>query len=752
LTLKTPRLLLHAFAVSLSVAALSALPACAQEGKDVPSWAFEYKPDAFTPDALLDLRSLNERVAGESGFVRLTPDGNGFALGNGKPVRFWAVGSDVYHGTPEEIARHVRFLAKHGVNMVRLHTQIAPDLAGSKITDVNQTEIDGIWRFVAAAKREGIYVTISPYWANEKMAAKWGLDGYGDKAGLWGLLFFNPKLQEGYKAWVKALYAPVNPYTGIPLAKDPAVAIIQVQNEDSLLFWTTQALKPQQQAILGKQFGDWLITKYGSLDKAKAAWDGVGNEKDDFAHGIVGLNLVWPMTQPQTGGMAKRVRDEVEFYAETQRKFYADITRYYRDTLGCKQLINASNWKTADPVKLGDTERWTYTATDVLAVNRYTGGAHLGDNNGWRIDPGHHFTNDSNLLNAPAIPVTLKQTVGHPMIVTESTWVTPELYQAEGPFLVAAYESLTGVDTFYWFSATAPEYEMNPYFDFLNFPGGQHAMQKWTCSTPTLMGGFPAAALIYRGGYLKQGQPVVHEERTLDDLWERRTPLISEEQGFDPNRDTGNPRTQGSGRQGVDPLAFLVGPVEERFGGDPAKTTVANLAPYIDREKKIVRSDTGEVRLNYGTGVCVINAPAAQGACGFLSKAGEIKLSDVTLNSGNEYAAVYVVSMDGRPLKSSGKVLVQVGTTARPTGWQAKPADFPSDDKKTTLHGYEVVNTGKMPYQIANTDVTLTVHNPTLKKATLLDPAGYPLKQLTGAVGAGITLKLPSNAMYVILE
>src|SRR6185436_12220667 len=103
------------------------------------------------------------------------------------------------------------------------------------------------------------------------------------------------------------------------------------------------------------------------------------------AKGIVGINNVWQMTQHHEGGMARRMHDELQFFAETQRNFYADMANYYRKQLGCKQLLNASNWVTADPVKLNDTERWTYAAMDVIAVNKYTGGVHKGEHNGWRI-------------------------------------------------------------------------------------------------------------------------------------------------------------------------------------------------------------------------------------------------------------------------------------------------------------------------------------------------------------------------------
>ena len=190
-----------------------------------------------------------------------------------------------------------------------------------------------------------------------------------------------------------------------------------------------------------------------------------------------------------------------------------------------------------------------------------------------------------------------------------------------------------------------------------------------------------------------------------------------------------------------------------KYGGDPANTKVADLTPYIDTQNGIVKSETGEIRLNYREGVCIVNAPKAQGATGFLGKAGPLALSDVTVKSGNPYATVLAVSMDGLPLKTSRKVLVQVGTAARPTGWQAQETDYKSDDGKQTLHGYEVVKVGAGPFQVVNTDVTLTVGNAGLSKATLLDAAGYPAAPVAVTrAGGRMTLKLPANAMYVVLE
>src|SRR4051812_3112971 len=55
------------------------------------TWPFLPERDTFRPDAAFDLRELNEKAAGQSGFVRLSRDGESFELGDGTPVRFWAV-------------------------------------------------------------------------------------------------------------------------------------------------------------------------------------------------------------------------------------------------------------------------------------------------------------------------------------------------------------------------------------------------------------------------------------------------------------------------------------------------------------------------------------------------------------------------------------------------------------------------------------------------------------------------------------
>ena len=239
----------------------------------------------------------------------------------------------------------------------------------------------------------------------------------------------------------------------------------------------------------------------------------------------------------------------------------------------------------------------------------------------------------------------------------------------------------------------------------------------------------------------------------MQQLWGRVLPLISEDPSYDPNRDREDSARRSTLRNGVDPLAFLAGPVKVVYGSDPSKTRVLDLKRFIDHKKNVVRSVTGQITWSYGEGICTIDAPRAQGASGFLKKTSPIKLKDVTIQSSNDYATVMIVSLDNQPLKESKRVLVQVGTTARPTGWIERETTFQGDDGKQTYHGKQVVDTGKMPWAIADAQITLTVANPGLTAATQLDINGNPQAKLkTTAQSQAVRLHLPKDVLYVLLE
>lgn len=92
-----------------------------------------------------------------------------------------------------------------------------------------------------------------------------------DGKNLTGMLFWDERLQAAYKGWWRKLLMEKNPHTGVPLAGDPAVAILQLQNEDSLLFFTLQSVKGEARRDLRRKFHGFLKRKHGSVQKAVAS-------------------------------------------------------------------------------------------------------------------------------------------------------------------------------------------------------------------------------------------------------------------------------------------------------------------------------------------------------------------------------------------------------------------------------------------------------------------------------------------------
>jgi hypothetical protein len=724
---------------------------------DAATWSFLPPPDEFRADALLDLRSLNETVAGETGFVRVDANGD-FVRGDGTPMRFWAVNSDVARTAfvtrplgptaAPDLARHARFLAKRGVNMVRQLRQLSPALdtnPNAAITDINEAERDAVWRMVAAMRKEGIYSTISPYWAVPmKFSAAWGIAGGADQSAM-GLLFFDETLQQAYKVWLKKLLAETNPYTGVALAQDPSVAIIQIQNEDSLLFWTAANIKGPQRLALETRYGNFLAKKYGSVVSALKAWDGDRVADDAPDAGRLALLTPWELTQSRSGGRAVRLSDQTEFYARTMFDFNRMIVDYLRRDIGARQLVNAGNWKTASSARLNDAERWSYTAGDVDAVNFFTTGIHQGPYDGFALVNGDKFTSESVLRNPRALPINLKQTVGRPMLVTEGAWVMPNGYAAEGPFLIAAYSSLTGVGGYYWFG-TRDEAWTQPQ----SANGTLPSQRKWLFANPDMLGTFPAAAISYRMGYLKRGAPVVVENRPLQDLWDRKQAIVAEETSFDPNRDTADLAPSSSVKTRVPAEAFLVGPVQVTLGAGSAPAKAGPFAGLI--EPGLVRANTGEMVLDQAKGFCTIDAPRAQGVAAHFSRAAVHQLTDVRFTSGNSFGAAMAVSLDGAPLRSSRRILVQYGTRSRPTGWQEQPTRI-AVSGRSPVAGMEIKSYGGAPWQVVRARLEVVVNNPGLTSATVLDMNGMAVKTIALRRSATqIAFSFPDSAMYVVLR
>src|SRR6185437_1021183 len=99
----------------------------------------------------------------------------------------------------------------------------------------------------------------------------------------------------------------------------------------------------------------------------------------------------------------------------------------------------------------------------------------------------------------------------------------------------------------------------------------------------------------------------------------------------------------------IDPLIYYAGCTRVEFVNDAPSVTLTDLKPFVDRGRQIVRSSSGELKLDYGRGLLTINAPAAQGISGNLKNTGEVSLRDVIIRSDLDLVSIITVALDGKP-------------------------------------------------------------------------------------------------------
>jgi hypothetical protein len=702
---------------------------------DNAGWfSFAPKPDRFA-ESPIDLRNLNEKFAGEHGFIA-AKEGHFIHSSNGDPVRFWAV-----NGPPQEasdrpaLRQTARLLAKYGVNLVRRHGAVF-----NKEGEVDRAAIKRAIEIVEEFKAEGIYTHLSvyfPLWFTPRAGHPW-MEGYDGKKHPFAALLFNPKFQEKYREWLKALLTTPSESTGKVLLDEPAVFGLELQNEDSFFFWTfsPENIPDAQMRILEGQFGGWLKQKYGSIDKAFIAWKNQTTKRDAVAEGRVSFRPLWNMFNEKS----TRDQDTVTFLFEAQTRFYRETIGFLRQ-LGFKGLITPSNWSTASPEVFGPLEKLSYTAGDFVDRHGYFECNHKGDNAAWSIRNGHTYSDRSGLrfdaeeLNKPkqfVHPIMDPHYDEKPSMISETTFSRPNRYRSEAPLYFAAYGALQDSDCIVHFAFDGSHWSVKPGF----------WMQQWTVMTPAMMGQFPAAALIYRRGLIATGKLLADIKLNKTDLFRLKGTPLPQDAALDELRLKDVPQNgEIKPGQRIDPLIHYAGRVAVRFVTEPATATLTDLAQFVDHGKQTVLSSSGELRLDYGNGILTVNAPRVQGASGALKLAGATDLQDISVSSDLELGHIVAVALDDQPLAKSSRILLQVMSEERETNHQTEPV---------SANVKRIVNIGKDPWQVKEFSgvVRFKPHDAAELKVNALDLNGY---RGNSTALAGNEIKLQPTTIYYLI-
>lgn len=261
---------------------LAALPGAAQ----APLEPFRLSWFGADPN-ITSFAGWNQPIATDAAWVQVGEDGH-YVL-DGRRIRFLGVNITGASAFPDAVRAeaHAARLARFGFNSVRFHHLEAPWLKGQVLIDYSQgnsrelaaDKLDRLHYFIARLADNGIYTNLNLLVSREFQRA----DGLGEEITQmqWKdqhiLGFFNDTALELHKEYARKLLTAPNPHRGgVPLAQDPAVAFVEIMNENGLLQkWfegVTDTMPERYRRDLQQRWNQWLRGRYASTAEMLAAW------------------------------------------------------------------------------------------------------------------------------------------------------------------------------------------------------------------------------------------------------------------------------------------------------------------------------------------------------------------------------------------------------------------------------------------------------------------------------------------------
>ncbi|HEV8246731.1 MAG TPA: CIA30 family protein [Polyangiaceae bacterium] len=655
----------------------------------------------------LDMSRLLDAPAGKHGW--LGHKGESFVFKDGKPARFIGVNivASANFPTHEQADKIAELLAEMGVNLTRHHHMDAdwatPNLFDNK-KNTGELGKEALERFdylIAQLQKRGIYqffdliVHRKPYpddkiEAPEDVAAGYKIEGE-----------FDPKLIALQEKLTTQLFSHENPYTKKRYAQDPAIAGLEVINEDSL-FWLQKEgefaiTSKHYQGELNRQFGQWLLKKFGNRAALEKRWkesagQGLGADEDPLKGTV---NGVVPFSDDSWKKLSKaRAADTLAFYYDTMLSYFQRMEGALRK-LGYQGLVTGSNHWTDLPLDLKMNAELGF-------IDRHAYWAH--PSGGWgyagvSFEPGA-MVKDPNLGIIGSL--VQKRVAGLPYTVTEWQTAAPNDYRIEGLLIMGAIAAYQG-----WHPL---EFAFS--HDINNKPdaAGTLASNFDVIHQPNFQALWPAVALMFHRGDVK--------EATQSGFLKVDEAALS-----DP----------GSHLRSIKqwPLA-MKGGIDFKAGQSAAELDKAVQARLKGSR---ITSPDGQLSHDPVAGIFQVNTPRTQGFVGFKPQ-GKLELANLSVTLDSDFAVLLASALTDEPIASAKRVLITAAGNAVNSGMKLDPS------------GGRVADVGKAPI-LAETirgGVTLSNLSGSLDKVKLfaLSPNGERVKE--------VALQKSGNALSFKLE
>ena len=582
--------------------------------------------------SLVDLSFLLDAPAGKAGFVRVA-EGH-LVSGDGRRLRLWGVNvTDWSKGSTmlppkEDAAFWAGTLARFGINCVRLHflDLAAPrgliDPARDDTRSFEAGQLDRLDFWISELKKRGIYVDLN---LNVGRSYK-DPDGVKDADKIrWakGLTFFDPRLIELQQEYARQLLTHYNPYTKSEYRNEPAVAIVELANENAL-YIGFRAPTPFYDKELSERYNGWLREKLKPGDLAKfRAIAGVTGEEP--APRLASRDIA---TAPP-----ERFYTEVEFFIEMERRYFREMESYLKNTLKVRQPVIG----TADHSHSGSGYALLSSTSLMDIVDGHTYWQH----------PGAQGSHNTPMVNQPlrSTIVELSRTAfaGKPYIVSEVNHPFPSEYASEGIPLLAAYAALQDWDGVFWYT-----FEPKLAHDWAPSIGDPYDISLDPVKMPQLA----ACALMFIRGDIFPARKVIKRSYTAQQVYESLRLPHSESPYFTPGFPLSLPLRHGSR------VASLDGRATEKFD-------VLDSQPIV--------SDTGELVWYASSaekgGLVTVDGERSQVEIGFVG-AHRKQLRHLAPEIDNPFASLVLTALDSQPIERSTRMLLTAGAAAGNSGME----------------------------------------------------------------------------------
>jgi len=601
-----------------------------------------------------------DQPAGKHGGVRMV--GDHFEFADQTPVKFWGVNLANTACAPEKPQAEftaARF-AKFGVNAVRLHKFTGAGWEGigdeNDATQMTPAGLDRLDYFAGELAKRGVYYGWShTYHFRPKPGNKDRLLAYDEivknsGGDTYGLINWAEDCQDLLIESVVNLLRHKNPYTGKTYAEDPALAYIELQNEDDIFFYTTGGLFdkfPTYKKKLMERYAVWLQEKYHNQAGLKAAWGDALKPDETLVAKSIGIHSqTWEMSDDglkDKASIRQRLLDNAAFFHAVQNAFYARFVKAIRAT-GYAGPLCGSPWQAPSGLPHYYNLKSDY-AVGFIDRHNYFGGK----------------LNDT-MMRQPGggnLSTGLQQVEGRPFGISEWIHEYPSLYSAEGPAIFAAYGmGLQGWSSSYEFqSAVIP----GSFSDLV----GKLPFGVWNTDVPTQVGQYPALARMIMRGDVKTAEVIGVRKISPANLAQGRFNFSDKvvQQG-DVKTFTGN----------TPPAALVAGRLLVKFTDQDEPSVFPDLTKY-DRNKTIV-STTKQLTWDYSDkGYFTVNTDGTKAVVGFAQDK-KFGLGGYDFSVRSPYASIFLTSLEkGKNLSETKTALLTAVARNSNTGYKILSVD-----------------------------------------------------------------------------